>query len=71
MFLDTEKADGRVDRGELLTLFARRGVDRRVVLVIRKMYEDNEVKFTMGGINTGWMRNNIGVRQECVMSPTL
>ena len=39
--------------------------------VIRKMYGDNEVKLTIGDYSTGWMWNNIGVRQGCVMSPTL
>ena len=35
------------------------------------MYEENEVKFTIGDISTGWLKNNVGVRQGCVISPTL
>ena len=54
-----------------MTLLTHRGVDREVVQVIRKLYEDNEVKFTIGDVSTGWLKNNIGVRQGCVISPTL
>ena len=71
VFLDLEKAYDRVDRKKLLTLLTRRGVDRKIVQVIKKMYEENEVKFTIGDISTGWLGNNVGVRQGCVISPTL
>ena len=66
-----EKAYDKVDRSKLLTLLTHTGVDRKVVQVIRKVYEDNEVRFTLGDVSTGWLRNNIGVRQGCVISPTL
>ena len=45
IFLDLEKAYDRLDRSKLLTLLTHRGVDRKVVQVIRKLYEDNKVKF--------------------------
>ena len=66
-----EKAYDRVDRSKLWTLLTHRGVDRKVVKVIRKLYEDNEVRYTLGDIGTGWLRNNIGIWQGCVISPTL
>ena len=71
VFLDIEKAYDRVDRRKLLRLLAHRGVDRQVVQAIDKMYESNEVKFTLGEVSTGWLENNTGVRQGCVLSPTL
>ena len=71
VFLDLEKAYDRIDRSKLMTLLTHREVDRKVVQVIRKLYENKEVKFTLGDIGTGWLRNNIGVRQRCVISPTL
>lgn len=55
----------------MLTLLTHIGVDGKIVQVIRKLYEENEVKFTIGDISTGWLKNNIGVRQGCVISPTL
>ena len=69
VFLDVEKAYDMVNRSKLLTLLTHR--DRKVVQVIRKLYEDSEVEFTLGDVSTGWLRNNIGVRQGCVISPTL
>ena len=42
-----------------------------LVHVIRKMYKDNEVKFTRGDISTGWIMNDIGGPQGRMMSPTL
>ena len=71
VFLDLEKAYDRIDRKKLLTLLTHRGVDRKIVQVIKKLYEENEVKFTIGDMSTGWLKNNIGVRQGCVISPTL
>ena len=70
-FIDLEKAYDTVNRRKLFRLLAHIGIEDRVVQVIRKMYEDNEVNFTLGDISTGWMGNNVGVRQGCVMSPTL
>ena len=70
-FLDLEKAYDTVDRKKLLELLLKIGVDENVVRVIRGLYEDNQVKFTLGNISTGWLKNNVGVRQGCVLSPTL
>lgn len=39
--------------------------------VIKKLYENNKMKFTFGNVNTWWLENNIRVQQGCVMSPTL
>lgn len=71
VFLDLEKAYDRIDRKKLLTLLTHRGVDRKIVQVVRKLYEDNKVKSTIGDISTGWLRYNVGVRQGCVISSTL
>ena len=46
-------------------------MNQKIVKVIENYYRNNEVKFTLGSIQTGWMTNNVGVRQGCVMSPTL
>ena len=54
-----------------MTLLEHIGVDSKVVRMISKMYEGNKVKFTIGDISTNWLENNIGVRQGCVISPTL
>ncbi|CAF2076495.1 unnamed protein product, partial [Rotaria magnacalcarata] len=35
------------------------------------MYTENKIKFKLGNIETEWVENNVGVRQGCVISPTL
>ena len=54
-----------------MTLLTHIGVHRKIVRVIKNLYEENEVRFTIGDVSTGWMKNNVGVRQGCVLSPTL
>ena len=71
VFLDIEKAYDTVDRQRLFSLLKHIGMDCKVVKVLEDFYKNNEVKFTLGTVNTGWIKNNVGVRQGCVMSPTL
>ncbi len=47
------------------------GVDETIIRIIEDLYTENKVQFTLGNIATGWMENNVGVRQGFVMSPTL
>lgn len=54
-----------------MKLLTHTGIDRKIVGVIKQLYEDNMAKFTLGSVSMGWTTNNIGVRQGCVMSPTL
>ena len=71
VFLDLEKAYDTVNRDKLFRLLRHVGVDRKIIRVIESLYEGNEVQFTLGDVTTGWVENNIGVRQGCVMSPML
>lgn len=70
-FLDLERAYDTVNRGKLMTLLKHIGVEERVIEVLKSMYENNRVQFTLGNISTKWIENNTGVRQGCVISPTL
>ena len=70
-FIDIEKAYDTVDRRKLFTLLGHTGVDSRVVQVIKALYKENNVKFTLGDISTKWIKNNVRVRQGCRISPTL
>ena len=71
VFLDIEKAYNTVDRKRLRSLLRHIGMDRKVVKVIENLYENNEVKFSVGLVSTGCLENNVGVKQGCVMSSTL
>lgn len=70
-FLDLEKAYDTVNRGKLMLLLQHIGIDDKVRTVLKSMYNNNRVIFTLGRINSDWVKNNVGVRQGCVMSPTL
>ena len=70
-FLDIEKAYDTVDRRKLMELLAHLGVEENIVRVLKNLYTDNMVKFTLGNNTTKWMKNNVGVRQGCIISPTL
>ena len=51
-FIDIEKAYDTVDRRTLFTLLEYTGVDSRVVQVIKALYKENNVEFTLGDIST-------------------
>ena len=71
IFLDLEKAFDTVNRQKLMRLLTHIGVDEKIIEVIKQMYIENKMKFTLGNVSTAWLENNVGVRQGCVMSPTL
>ena len=70
-FIDIEKAYDTVDRRKLFTLLEHIGVDSRVVQVVKALYKENNVKFTLGDISTKWIKNNVGVRQGCSIAAFL
>ena len=60
-----------MNRTKLFRLLEHIGIEEKVVKVMRKLYEGNKVNFNLGESQSGWMNNNVGVRQGCVLSPTL
>ena len=70
-FLDLEKAFDSVDRKKLLGRLNDLNVNESMVSVIKSMYEGNFVKLNLGEIESRWIKNNVGVRQGCTLSPVL
>ena len=70
-FLDIEKAYDRVNRGMLCKVLEKIGLSNKVVNVIRSMYENTRAKYRLGSIETDWVLSERGVRQGCILSPTL
>ena len=70
-FLDIEKAFDRIIRDMLWSQLENLGMDEYLINIIKCYYHKNEVKLNLGGIETEWIKNNVGVRQGCTMSPTL
>lgn len=70
-FLDIEKAFDKISRSKLWERLEVLNVDEHLKDIIKCYYENTEIKLTLQGIETGWIKNNIGVRQGCTMSPIL
>ena len=47
------------------------GLSEKIVNIIRSMYEDTKAKYRLGNIETEWVKSERGVRQGCILSPTL
>lgn len=43
----------------------------KIVRIIGELYNDNTMKFKLGYIKTDKITDNTGVRQGCIMLPTL
>ena len=70
-FLDIEKAYDSINRNKLFRLLKHIGISEKILNVIKALYTDNNMIFKMGNVKTDWINNNTGVRQGCMMSPTL
>jgi hypothetical protein len=47
------------------------GVDERVVGLLREIYTASVYKFQLGGVETGWIPSEVGLRQGCPLSSLL
>lgn len=71
LFIDLKAAFDNVDRDILWDILENKGVDSTLIKRIKKIYEHNEVLVrTKDGVTRSFIVNK-GVRQGCVMSPTL
>ena len=55
-FLDIEKAYDRVDRSILCSVLSRVGMSTKYVNIIRSMYEETKAIYTLGDIETDWVK---------------
>ena len=70
-FIDIEKAFDRVNRKKLWDRLKRLGMNDRERETIERYYVGNEIKLKIGQTESKWVKNNVGVRQGCTMSPVL
>ena len=47
------------------------GIHSKIVDTIKSMYDNSECALTIDGNLTSWFKVNFGVRQGCLLSPTL
>ena len=70
-FIDFNAAFDTIWREALWKILLHIGIQHKVVSIIKNMYEDTKCAVQIGGELTDSFPVNVGVRQGCVMSPTL
>jgi len=70
-FLDLRKAFDSVNRRKLWKELARIGMDQKTVNVIQTLYHNHKRRIQIMGGLSGWVSCQRGVKQGCILSPTL
>ena len=70
-FIDFKRAFDTIWRQALWRMMARIGVNKTVIEVIKNMYEKSQCTVNVDGKMTDWFEVTVGVRQGCLLSPTL
>ena len=67
-FIDFEKAFDSIHRETLWKIMESYGVPPKILTIIKKLYRNNEICVTNNGLQSDWVRIEIGVKQGCEMS---
>ena len=70
-FIDFKSAFDTVWRNALWKMLLKIGVQPKYVNIIKYMYENTKCAVTIENTLTGWFVVGVGVRQGCILSPTL
>ena len=70
-FLDLSKAFDRVWRDGLFYMLWKKGIQGKVWRLLHKLYDSVENKVLFGNFESDWFDQDNGVKQGCVLSPTL
>ena len=70
-FIDFKAAFDTIWREALWKMLKSIGIHSKIVDVIKSMYDNSECALTIDGNLTSWFKVNVGVRQGCLLSPTL
>lgn len=70
-FIDFKAAFDTVWREALWKFMNSVGVSKRIIDIIKKMYHNTQCAVMIGGTMTEWFGVEVGVRQGCILSPTL
>ena len=71
IFLDYEKAFDRVNHNKLMECLQRCGIDGKDYNIIQNIYWEQKAKVRVGDLQSEKIEIKRGVRQGCIMSPTL
>jgi len=70
-FIDFKAAFDTIWREALWKIMLQIGIPQKVVTIIKKMYDNTKCAVQIGGQLTDCFQVKVGVRQGCIMSPTL
>ena len=70
-FIDFKAAFDTIWREAHWKMLLKIGIPNKLVEIIKNLYDNTEFSILAGGELTDWFPVNIGVRQCCIMSPSL
>ena len=70
-FIDFEKAFDSLHRESLWEILRLYGVPKKIINILRDLYEGSEASIKVGIETTIWFKIITGVRQGCILSPLL
>ena len=70
-FIDFKSAFDTIWRKALWKMLAHIGIDRKIINILERLYENSKCAVTIDGKLTEWFSVLVGVRQGCLLSPTL
>ena len=70
-FIDFKSAFDTVWRKVLWKMLAHIGIDKKIIKILERLYENSKCAVTIDGKLTEWFSVLVGVRQGCLLSPTL
>jgi len=70
-FIDFKAAFDTIWREALWKMMIKTGIPHKLVSIIKNMYDDTKCAVIIDGQLTDWFQVKVGVRQGCIMSPSL
>eukprot|EP00794_Sanderia_malayensis_P019589 gene19589-biopygen14545 len=70
-FIDFKKAFDRVWHEALWHTLRKHNIGEHITRIIKSLYEDAKTKVMTGEKFSDWFKASVGVRQGCILSPTL
>ena len=70
-FIDFKSAFDTIWRKALWKMLAHIGINKKVIKILETLYENSKCAVTIDGKLTEWFSVLVGVRQGCLLSPTL
>ena len=70
-FIDFKSAFDTIWRKALWKMLAHIGINKKIIKILETLYENSKCAVTIDGKLTEWFSVLVGVRQGCLLSPTL